>query len=86
MLKKINKTENYIYKSDQFTKKVLNVSNALKYLIISDNEWAKLMLKEKCFICRKSNHMNKNYSKWLIDDKIIEFKIMKKQMQNQAMK
>ena len=45
-----------------------------------------MFLEEKCFICKKSDHMSKNCSKWLIDDKIIEFKFLKKQMQNQAIK
>ena len=84
--KKINRAENCTCKSDQLTKEISNVLNILKYLILSDNEWAQLFLEKKCFICKKSNHMSRNCSEWSTDDKITEFKFLKKQMQNQTVK
>ena len=60
ILKKINKAENHTYKLNQLTRRILNISNILKYLIFSDNEQTQLFLKKKCFICKKSNHINRN--------------------------
>src|SRR5947207_1963016 len=57
-LKKINRAENYMHRSDQSAREALNILNILKYLTFSDSEQTQLFLEKKCFICKKSDHMS----------------------------
>src|SRR5436190_13346403 len=62
IFKKINRAENHICKSDQFVRRISNILNISRYLIIFDSEQTQLFLEKKYFICKKSDHMSRNCS------------------------